>query len=508
MAEIVPAIDVVRCLRSRRAFSFIVQSKVPINADGGLALLIPTINRAWSMAPDNLNYLMSDQIIPYLPAEMDPEKEQEARNLLATSDTLYDSEKAAQIAYTLVTSRKLSTTIDQSFQENATALEISTSLKRNLAELAQLEILLKRQTQDDFDNNQVLIHSHLDPRTLRPASGLSRISASFGGDMDIALGGGLDEGTYTILLGSKGEGKTWVASAVAAQNAAKMGRNVLFITLENSKYSISDRTTPLYLEMPFFVSSFRAFRDAIFKQNTDYVTYEMLEALIAMSVSIGNPVIGAWNEDLLKRIKDLDYPMTKLDAVNELGDHFYESLNILIDSRKQQRTGIIDIRYYPANSLRSSDIEMILETSNIKYHLIIVDYLNAVQVSPTVQKHEHLGWFADELRRYAGQYKCAALINAQLKRGFKIFSKATNKGGLDEETFLEFIAESFKAVWGADNCIVVVAGGFINQSKTGIFTPFQRSLYLNKSRESASGSWYAFGLDMNAGTTLIKKISV
>jgi hypothetical protein len=508
MASVVPSIDVVRCLRSRRAFSFIVQSKVPINADGGLALLIPTINRAWSMAPDNLNYLMSDQIIPYLPAEMDPEKEQEARNLLATSDTLYDSEKAAQIAYTLVTSRKLSLTIDQSFQENSTALEISTSLKRNLAELAQLEILLKRQTQDDFDNNQVLIHSHLDPKTLRPASGLSRISASFGGDMDIALGGGLDEGTYAILLGSKGEGKTWIASAVAAQNAARMGRNVLFITLENSKYSISDRTTPLYLEMPFFASSFRAFRDALFKQKTDHVTYEMLEALIAMSVPIGNPIIGAWNDDFLKRIKDLHYPMTKLDAVNELGDHFYEALNILIDFRKQQRSGVIDIRYYPANSLRSSDIEMILETSNIKYHLIIIDYLNAVQVPPTAQKHEHLGWFSDEVRRYAGQYKCASLINAQLKRGFKIFSKATNKGGLDEDVFFEFIAESFKAVWGADYVMVLVAGNFVDHTQKGTYAVYDRSILLNRARESKAGDWFGFKMDFNSGQTQIKKISV
>ena len=504
--SVVASIDVVRCLRNRRAYEFLTKSGVPISASGGLALLVPAFNKAWAMSPDATNHLTTDQITPYLPAERSEDKDAEAQALLRATDTIYETEKAIRIAYTLVATRKLSLAIDQTFQENSTPFELEKALKKNFTELAQLEVLSRRQSGED-DDNQIIIHPTTNPLVLRPPHGGSRIVAGVGGDLDIALGGGLDEGTYSILLGSKGEGKTWVACAIAAHNA-KIGKNVLFITLENSKYSISDRVTPLYLEMPFFMSSYRAFKDTLIKQRTDIITPEVIEAVIALSVPLGSPLVKTWSDDLMSRISKLQFPMLKLDAINELVDPFYEASQLLFDHRKNQRTGTIDIRFFPANSLRPSDIETILEASNIKYHLIIVDYLNAVQVPGTSARHEHLGWFSDELRRFAGQYKCAAWLNAQLKRGFKIFSKAQNKGGLDEEVFFEFIAESFKAVWGADYVQVLMSGGLVDQDSKKGYSAYDRTIFLNRAREVTSGVWFGFKMHMSSGTTEIKKLSL
>jgi hypothetical protein len=505
MAGGITSLDIVRCLRNRRSFEFIVNSKIPVNASGGLAILVPTLNRAWSMAPDVVNYLTNAHIIPYLPAESDPIKETDAKQLLEATDFLYETEKALQVAYTLVAVRKLSLSVDSAFQENTTPLEMGISLRKNFAELAQLEVLAKRQ-QEDASDNRLLLHPSMSPNTLRPAKGASRISASFGGDMDIALGGGLDVGTYGILLGSKGEGKTWVASVVAARNA-RIGKNTLFCTCENSKFSIGDRVNPLQLEMPFFTSSYRAFMDPIIKLKTDIVTYEMIEEVVAMSIPLGNPMMKKWNDHLMINLSQLSYPMNRIDAIDIFMDPFYDSMQVLLDYRKDQNLGYVDVRYFPANSLRPSDIEQILELSELKYHLIYIDYLNAVQVPGTAARHEYLGWFADETRRLAGQYKCSSLINAQLKRGFKIFSKAQNKGGLDEEVFFEFVAESFKAVWGADYVIILMGSNFVEQQK-GIYTVYDKSLYLNRAREVLSGLWFSFRVNFGSGTSEIRRLSI
>ena len=507
----VPALDIVRCLRNRKAFSFITKTKTGLPGDDKLSVLVPAINRAWSMAPDTLTYLRNDHITPYLPSETSDETSDAIKNLIESTTEFYESDKALRISYVLVATRKLSSSIEQTFKETQTPFEMDQGLKTSFAELAQLDVLMRRYSENEIDDdNRLILSPGINALSLMPPGGASRVCATIGGDLDVALGGGLEEGTYTILLGSKGEGKTWITSAVAAANALR-GKNVLVFTLENSKYSIGERAVPLFLQFPFFCSSFRTFRNAMLKSKPDAVTLPFLETLVDVSVSVGNPILSNWKDVFLESAKNLKYPLTVIEAMNELAVPFYTAMNELIKVRQSSMLGTIDVRFYPSNSLKISDIEQVLETSELKYGLIMVDYLNAVAVPPGAAKHEYFGWFANEVRRLASCSKCASWINAQLKRGFKMFSKAQNKGGLDEEVFYEFIAEAFSAVWGADYVLVLMANQFVHAQQKGeaqSFRKYERALLLNRAREVPCGDWFSTNIDFDSGHWTVKKVSV
>lgn len=503
-----PAIDIIRCLRNKYAYQFVVKTNTPLIGDSTLTLLMNTINKAWSQAADKTLFLSDDMITPYLPSEIKSEVAAELTRLLVSTQSFYETEKALRTAYTLVSTNKLSQTIERAYQEGTTSLQIEKYLRTAFYELAQLETDIKQVGIDDqSEDNKLRIEPTMSTSILRPASGGSRICALCGGDLDVALGGGLEEGTYTIFLGSKGEGKTWTAGCVSAMNA-RAGRNVLFITCENSKYSISERVYPLYLQVPFYVGSFRSFSTMVVNLKMPIIELQVLITLINQLTIGAMPMIKAWANQFISELQRIKWPMPLLECLREISMPFYSALSIIQQAKSNQVQGVLDVEFFPANSLKISDIERILEQSDIQYKLIVIDYLNAVNVPQNTPKHDHLGWFANEVRRIAAQTHCATWINAQLKRGFKMFSKATNKGGLDDEVFYEFVAESFSAVWGADYVIVLVANQTVTQSSAGGFKSYDRTLILNRSRETQQGGWFAFGLDFNAGDYEIKKVSI
>lgn len=506
----IAAIDLIRCLRNRKAFTFIERTKVPVGADGrGVPVLIQALNKAWSMAPDGIGFLSNAMITPYLPTELQEDSVASVRDLLDSTSVFYETEKAVRIAYAIVSTRKLASTVEKVYQESSTPLELESNLKNAFIELSQLEVYLKRGLNDDDTSNSISLHSNMEGKSLYPSTGASRVCASVGGDLDVVLGGGLDEGTYNIFLGSKGEGKTWTACCVAARNA-RMGRHTAFFTLENSKYSITDRTMPLYLEMPFFMASYRTFKTELIKSRVEIVNPEVLDNLISMHVSTATPIIGRWAKHFLVEAGKLQWPMTPLEAIENLHVPFYDALDLLIAYRKPSLKGSLDVFHFPSNVLKVSDVERILEGADKDYKLIVVDYLNAVQVPPQSTRHEHLGWFADELRRLASQTKSAIWLNAQLKRGFKMFSKAANKGGLDEEVFYEFVAESFKAVWGADYVMILMGlvGGLVKNNQRGGFKNFNRAVILNRARENECGDWFGWDVNLGSGTYEVSKTGV
>ena len=217
----------------------------------------------------------------------------------------------------------------------------------------------------------------------------------------------------------------------------------------------------------------------------------------------------SWAQDLIARIHKLKWPMQVLDCVHELSLPFYASLEIIRKAKEKSVRGILDVAYFPANSLKISDIERIIEESDVAYSLIVVDYLNAVQVPPNTPKHEFLGWFSNEVRRLASQIECATWINAQLKRGFKMYSKAMGSSNqLDDESFFEFVAESFASVWGADNVIVLMANQTVMKGSSGGYQTFDRTLILNRAREVVSGDWFGYSCDFQSGTYNIKKLTI
>ena len=504
----IPPIDIIRSLRNKRAYQFIIKTNTPILGDNNLTILMNSIGRAWSQAPDGLSFITDDMITPYLPSEMKEESSTFIKSLITSTQVFYETDKALSIAYSLVSTCKLTQTIERAYQENITPLEIDKYLKNAFYELSQLEVDLKRTgLTNQSESNLLRIEPTMSTSSLRPPGGGSRIRALCGGDLDIALNGGLEESTYTIFLGSKGEGKTWVAGCVAASNA-RAGRNTLFITCENSKYSISERTYPLYLGIPFIVGSFRAFSKLIVDLKIPLIHIATVTALINQATLGMQPMFKSWAQDLIARLHTLKWPMPVLDCVHEMSLPFYASLEIVRKAKETSVKGILDVAFFPANSLKISDIERLVEESDTTYGLIVIDYLNAVQVPPNTPKHEFLGWFSNEVRRLSSQVKCATWINAQLKRGFKMFSKMANKGGLDDEVFYEFVAESFAAVWGADNVIVLLSNQTVTKGVGGGYQTFDRTLILNRAREVTSGAWFSFGVQFDQGTYVIKKISI
>jgi len=504
----IPPIDIIRSLRNKRAYQFIIKTNTPIIGDNNLTILMNTISKAWSQAPEGLSFITDDMITPYLPSEMKDDSISIIKNLLVSTQVFYETEKALRVAYSLVSTCKLSQTIERAYQENTTPLEIEKYLRNAFYELSQLETDLKQVGINDLpDSNLLRIEPTMSTSCLRPPGGGSRVKALCGGDLDIAMGGGLQEGTYTIFLGSKGEGKTWTAGCVAASNA-RAGRNVLFITCENSKYSISERTYPLYLQIPFFVGSFRAFSKLIIDLKLPSIQLSTINALIQQATIGMQPAIKLWAQDLITRLSKLKWPMNVLDCLDEISIPFYAALEIIRKAKAHTTHGVLDVAFFPANSLKISDIERLVEESDVKYNLIVVDYLNAIQIPPNTPKHEFLGWFSNEVRRLSAQAHCASWINAQLKRGFKMFSKMSNKGGLDDEVFYEFIAESFAAVWGADYVIVLMANQTVTKTSSNAYQAYERTLILNRSRESSSGDWFGFGMDFDRGTYNIKKLSI
>jgi hypothetical protein len=505
---LIPPIDIIRSLRNKRAYQFIIKTNTPIIGDNNTTILVNSIGKAWSQAPEGLSFITNDMITPYLPSEMKEDSIAAIKSLLDSTQVFYETDKALRVAYSLVSTCKLSQTIERAYQENTTPLEIEKYLRNAFYDLSQLEVELKRTgLTEESDSNLLRIEPTMSTSCLRPPGGGSRVKALCGGDLDIAMGGGLEEGTYTIFLGSKGEGKTWTAGCIAAANA-RAGRNTLFITCENSKYSISERTYPLYLQVPFFIGSFRAFSKLIVDLKIPTIQLTTLIALIKQ-VTIGQqPMVKLWADDFIARIQKLNWPMPILNCLNEISLPFYTSLEIIRKARENTVQGVLDVAFFPANSLKISDIERLIEESDIAYSLIVVDYLNAVQIPPNTPKHEFLGWFSNEVRRLSAQVHCATWINAQLKRGFKMFSKMTDKGGLDDEVFYEFVAESFAAVWGADYVIVMLANQTVTKASTGGYQAYDRTLILNRSRETVSGDWFSFGIDFKNGIYNIKKLSI
>lgn len=503
----IPPIDIIRSLRNKRAYQFILKTNTPIIGDNSLTILMNSISKAWSQAPEGISFLTDDMILPYLPSEIKDESVEVIGSLLKSTQVFYETDKALRVAYSLVSTCKLSQTIERAYQENSTPLEIEKYLRNAFYDLSQLEVELKRTSTTESDSNLLRIEPIMNTSHLRPPGGGSRVKALCGGDLDIAMGGGLEEGTYTIFLGSKGEGKTWTAGCIAAANA-RAGRNVLFITCENSKYSISERTYPLYLQVPFFIGSFRAFSKFIVDLKTPIIQLSVITALIKQ-LSIGHSLsVRAWANDFIARLNKLNWPMPVLECLNEISLPFYAALEIIRKTKERTVHGVLDVAFFPANSLKISDIERLIEESDVAYSLVVVDYLNAVQVPPNTPKHEFLGWFSNEVRRLSAQVRCATWINAQLKRGFKMFSKMANKGGLDDEVFYEFVAESFAAVWGADYVIVMMANQTVTKTDIGGYQAYDRTLILNRSRETISGDWFSMGIDFNAGNYNIKKISI
>jgi hypothetical protein len=473
-------------------------------------VLASAIKRAWDQAPESLSFLRNELIEPYLPSELQPDTRQSVVQLMDLTHEFYETEKALRVAYTVVSTRKLSITIERVFQENSAPLEMEKKLRTAFAELAHLEVLMRRYSEEDDVDNKLSLSPIMDVMSLRSPGGGGRVKAVTGGDLDISLGGGLEEGTYTILLGSKGEGKTWVTSCVAAHNA-RIGRNVLFFTLENSKYSIAQRTYPLYLQFPFFVASFRNFTQTLVRTGATIITKNVVQRVVDAELDgTGDLLLREWKNIFLKRIEDFNGPLPVLQAMDLLQDPFYESLEILKKFREEQLLGRLDIRFFPANSLKISDIEREIETSDVHYSLIIVDYLNAVMVPPETPRHEFLGWFANEIRRLSSETRCASWINAQLKRGFKLYSKTISKGGsgIDEEAFYEFVAESFAAVWGADYVVVLLMNPIVHKHVQTGYVQHERALLLNRAREVICGDWFSFNVDFKKGVYDIRKLTI
>ena len=504
----IPPIDIIRSLRNKRAYQFIIKTNTPIIGDNNLTILMNSIGRAWSQAPEGLSFITDEMITPYLPSEMRDDSISAIKSLLGSTQVFYETDKALRVAYSLVSTCKLSQTIERAYQENSTPLEIEKYLRNAFYDLSQLEVELKRTSlTEQSDSNLLRIEPTMNTSCLRPPGGGSRVKALCGGDLDIAMGGGLEEGTYTIFLGSKGEGKTWTAGCIAASNA-RAGRNVLFITCENSKYSISERTYPLYLQIPFFVGSFRAFSKYVVDLKIPIIQLSTITALTRQLTIGHSPSIRSWATNLITRMQSLTWPMPILECLNEISLPFYAALEIIRKANESKVHGVLDVAFFPANSLKISDIERLVEESDVTYNLIVVDYLNAVQVPPNTPKHEFLGWFSNEVRRLSAQVRCATWINAQLKRGFKMFSKMANKGGLDDEVFYEFVAESFAAVWGADYVIVMMANQTVTKAIAGGYQAYDRTLILNRSRETVSGDWFSMGIEFDKGIYNIKKLSI
>lgn len=505
----IPPIDIIRSLRNKRAYQFIINTNTPIIGDNNLTILMNSIGRAWSQAPEGLSFITDEMIVPYLPSELKSDSIAAIKSLLVNTQMFYETEKALRVAYSLVSTCKLSQTIERAYQENSTPLEIEKYLRNAFYDLSQLEVELKRTgLVEQSDNNLLRIEPTMATSCLRPPGGGSRVKALCGGDLDIALNGGLEEGSYTIFLGSKGEGKTWTAGCIAASNA-RAGRNTLFITCENSKYSISERTYPLYLGIPFIIGSFRAFSKLLVDLKMPTIQLVTITALVQQATIGMQPLFKTWAQDFLARLQKLTWPMPILDCLHETSLPFYASLEIVRKAKETSVRGVLDVAYFPANSLKISDIERLVEESDVAYSLIVIDYLNAVQVPPNTPKHEFLGWFSNEVRRLSAQVQCASWINAQLKRGFKMYSKAMGSNNqLDDESFYEFIAESFAAVWGADNVLVMMANQTVTKAGSGGYQAFDRTIILNRAREVTAGAWFSYGIDFNAGSYSIKKISI
>ncbi len=203
----IPDIDIIRCLRSRKAYKFVAQSNIQIIGEKGLPVLVQTIDRAWSQAPDGINFLLAPMITPYLPSELQPDTLAHVDVLLQVTNEFYETSKALQIAYALVAMRRLSTAVNQTFQENATSIEIGVKLRKAFGEFVDLDVQLKRVGEIVDDNNRLIIEPGFETTNLVPPGNKSRVRAMAGGDLDIALGGGFEEGTYTILWEVKGKVK-------------------------------------------------------------------------------------------------------------------------------------------------------------------------------------------------------------------------------------------------------------------------------------------------------------
>ncbi len=129
-------------------------------------------------------------------------------------------------------------------------------------------------------------------------------------------------------------------------------------TLENSKYSIAQRTYPLYLGFPYIVASYRNFIQTLVRTKAPLITEGVIRQLLeTFLLTTGDLLLKQWLEDYIKRISKLSFPMNMMEAIERLQTPFHESLNLLRSFREKQLKGTIDIRFYPANSLKISNIE-------------------------------------------------------------------------------------------------------------------------------------------------------
>ena len=259
--------------------------------------------------------------------------------------------------------------------------------------------------------------------------------------------GGFEAGTLSLLLGSKGEGKTW-AAVCSACDTVRRGNNVLFLSLENTIPSLLRRLVPLLWEIPFFCVDSFALYVKLSKQNLTEKGLQSLKSSISDTRAV--QVI----DELIKRAR-------KLNLLDLPRFPFRETQNLLVEIMSDLFSplpshGKLHVRYVPSGTLTAREVDTLIAEYEPDH--VIIDYLNVVHIPREMAKHEALGEFASNARALAVKYNCSILMTAQLRRGFKTFVETSVKRDAISETLdyaHEFAAESIAAIWIADLVLVL-----------------------------------------------------
>ncbi len=186
--------------------------------------------------------------------------------------------------------------------------------------------------------------------------------------LDHMLGGGWDQSSLNILMAETSNGKSlWMQNF--AFKSADMGYNVLYITLEMSERKVLKRIGSMRLKIPI----------------NDY-------------------------DKISKDVEFLRKKISSLGNAREGGDLF------------QNKVGKIYTKFWAAGTATISDfdnyIQKIQQNKNLKFNLLIIDYITLV--APTkgsgdtlYLKGKHL---AEGLRALGSKYKCPVVTGIQVAK--------------------------------------------------------------------------------------------
>lgn len=240
-----------------------------------------------------------------------------------------------------------------------TAIEVSNRIKEKILESTSIKFDSDDSLGSDFDD----VESHVQD------SDVEKIRTGWS-TLDSMLGSGWDVKTFNVLMGATNSGKSlWMQNI--AVNAANLGRNVLYITLEMSEKKCMKRMGAMRLKIPI--------------NNYDEIS------------------------------KDREYIKERIDNLHSnSGDSIFS----------ENKMGKIITKFYAAGTATINDFELLIqnlkEKRGIDIQMVVVDYITLIAPvkglgieSNLYLKGKHL---AEGLRAIGARFNCPVITGIQVAK--------------------------------------------------------------------------------------------